>query len=167
MEINIDGQIYIITNWKDFSKQLLEKLGLMIEGEIVKQINKEKAVDTGFYKRHNHSKVVNGELIIWNDAPYSMVLEYGSPGTKKGVTDPFGESSAGPNPLRKMPLTKVGENFELVESLKGWASRHGFKGKQAAFLLARKIQEEGMTPRAPYRKVLYNPQKMSQLINKL
>ncbi len=155
MEIKFNGQTYLITNWDEFSEKLLTSIGFQLENEIVQQINKERLVDTGQFKRSLNIEVINNELIVSSDAPYAKYIEYGTAGRKKGVVDPFGESSSGPNPTRKMPLT---------EELKAWASRHGFDNNEY-FALAKSIQENGTEPRAPFRKVWYNDQLMARAIN--
>ena len=163
MKLNVNGVTYDIENWDEFRDQLLNSIGFQITSEIVKEIDQLNLVDTGSFKGSINSDIINGELLIWSDAPHAPFLEYGTAGTVKGVTDPFGESTRGPNPTRKMPLIKKGDSFELLPSLKKWADKHGFDDK-SAFLLARYIQKYGMEPKAPFRRVLYNENKMSRII---
>lgn len=165
MIITHNGQRYEITNWEEFRDKLLKAIGFQLEAAISEEINKLGIVDTGAFKASIRAEVVDGELIITSDAPHAEYLEYGTAGTKQGVSDPFGERNRGPNPGRKMPLRKVGDRFMLVESLESWARRHGFK-PDAYFALAKRIQEKGLQPYAPFRRVLYNEQKMARIISR-
>ena len=165
MIINHKGVNYEIVNWDNFSFKLLNAVGFQLESEIVQQINKERLVDTGEFKRSINHNVRGNSLLITSKVPYGVYLEYGTAGTKKGVIDPYGEFNQPPNPSRKMPLVKKGNKFELVESLSYWADRHGFDPKKY-WALAKHIQEYGLEPRAPFRKVMYNVGKMENIIEK-
>jgi len=158
MIITHEGQRYEITNWDDFSHKLLNGIKIQLEDEITKKIGEIGLVDTGKFKQNvsklGSSKIEGNELIMTNAMPYAVYLEYGAPGTEKGVVDPFGESSRGANPSRKMPP---------IDSLKSWAKKHGNINPYA---LAKHIQRKGTEAYAPYRRVLYNKELMARIINK-
>jgi hypothetical protein len=135
MKLNVDGQVYDITNWDEFKDDLLTAVGLQIEDEIVMQINKLRLVDTGRFKGSIKSTVVGGDLIITSDAPYAKYLEYGT----FEYWQTFGKNSfpKSPDPKKKN-MTR----------------------KQASAYL------KGGQPFAPFRRVLYNQNIMSRIINK-
>ncbi len=164
--INHNGQSYEITNFEEFRKKLLLAIGFQVESEIIKEINRLGLVDTGAFKGSIDMSVDDEGLVITSNSPHGKYLEFGTPGTKKGVTDPFGERNRGPNPTRKMPMKKVGNEWKLIGGLDKWAQRHGFQTKDKQFLLAKYIQTHGLEPRAPFRRVLYNEAKMSNIINR-
>lgn len=165
MIISHDGQDYDVTNWDEFKHDLLTAIGFQVESAILEEVNRQGLVSRGTFKQSIQTYVEGDELIIMSDAPHAPFLEYGTAGTRKGVTDPFGESSRGLNPSRKMPLRKTGDDFSLVTGLEAWAKQKGIPEK-SWFALAKHIQMYGMEAHAPFRKVLYNTQKMSQIINK-
>ena len=165
MIIKVGGRSYFIENWDEFRDKFLEAVGVQVESAIIQEVNRLRIVDTGDFKTSIRSEVVNGELIISSDAPHAPYLEYGTVGTKKGVTDPFGDRSRGPDPGRKLPIQKKGDRWELVPSLKSWAKRHGLS-EENSMALAKYIQEHGMEPKAPFRTVLRNPEKMADIISK-
>lgn len=165
MIITHEGQSYKITNWKQFKHTLLTAIGFQVESAILEEVNRQGLISRGTFKQSIQTYVEGDELIIMSDAPHAPFLEYGTAGTRKGVVDPFGESSRGPNISRKMPLKKTGDEFSLVADLEAWAKKKGIP-KKAWFAIAKHIQMYGMQPFAPFRKVLYNQAKMTQIIDK-
>ena len=165
MIISHEGQDYEITNWEEFKHDLLTAIGFQVESAILEEVNRQGLVSKGTFKQSIQTYVEGDELIIMSDAPHAPFLEYGTAGTKQGVTDPFGESSRGPNLTRKMPLRKQGDHFSLIPDLRAWAQRKGVPEKNW-FALAKHIQMYGMQPFAPFRRVLYNQQKMAEIVSK-
>ena len=164
MIINVEGRDYEITNWSKFSNKFLNALGFSIVQEIQDNMRKAKLFDTGDLIRRTDFKVEGDKLVISNFAPYAPFIEYGTAGRRKGVSDPFGESSSGPNVQRKYPMKYLGnKKFELVDSLKVWAKHKGIK-EDNHFLLAKHIADYGMEPFAPFRNVLYKQVVMNKVI---
>ena len=172
MLLTYEGQTYDITNWEEFKETLLETIGKQTVMEIQKEIGKLRLVNTGDYRRDTIYQVQNGDLMIMNLQPYAPFLEYGTAGSRKGVVDPFGERTRGPKPNRKMPIKEnaagkisiKGKKFSLVEDLENWKKKKGVQ--MSDWLLAKRIQEYGMEAYAPFRRILYNQQKMNKIINR-
>jgi hypothetical protein len=78
MIINYNGQSYEIVNWDEFQNKLLSAIGIQVENAVVNEINKMKLVDTGKFKQGVHHEVQGNELIITNNMPYAVFLEYGT-----------------------------------------------------------------------------------------
>lgn len=155
MILTVDGQSYEITNWDEFQEKFLKAIGFQLQSEIRKQVDKMNLIGTTKQLRIGTDFVVQGnELTMTSSAPHAVYIEYGTAGTRKGVTDPFGESSRGPNTSRKMPP---------VNALKDWAK---MKGIDNVWALAKHIQKFGTPPFAPFRRVMYNKNKMAQIISK-
>lgn len=135
MIINHEGQKYEITNWDEFQNKLLNAIGVQIQGELVKQVNDLRLVDTGNFKNSMHFEVNGGELTITNTAPYAVYLEYGT----FAYWDKFGMGNFPSNPDPKK--------------------------KDISRQAAKKLPK-GMQPFGVFRRVMWNQQKMSQIINK-
>jgi len=133
--LNYQGQSFEITNWEEFSNQLLNKIGVQAEAQIVKNINDMRLVDTGFFKNSVGFEVKNGELVVYSTAPYAVFLEYGTFEYWKDYGfDTF-------------PVTSVPKKKDMKVS-------------------ERKNYPSGMQPFAPFRRVFYNSDKMSQIITR-
>lgn len=78
MKIVHNGQSYEITNWNEFSEKLLKAIGIQVESEMIKQVNDMRLVDASDYKRGFKWEAKENELIIINNAPYAVYLEYGT-----------------------------------------------------------------------------------------
>ena len=156
----IGGTSYNITNWKEIERKLLSAIGKQVEDAIADEIENLGLQATGvLFGSIQHKEPENGQVVVFSDAPHAAHIEFGTAGTKKGVNDPFGQSSRGPNPRRKMPLKKDSDRFRLVPELEAWAKRKGIP-REAWFALAKRIQEQGLEPFAPFRRVLFNEKKM-------
>mgnify|MGYP001577525148 CR=1 FL=1 len=153
MIITYQGQNYDIINWNDFRDKLLSAIGFELAIAIRQEIDRQGLVATAQFRQGVHTEIQNGELLITNVQPYAVFVEYGSIGTEKGVTDPYGEGSRG---ARERKAPPIGE-------LKDWAKRRGIENVWA---LAKHIQRYGTPAFAPYRRVMYNENKMGQIITK-
>jgi len=152
--ITHNGVKYEITNWDEFSFNLLDAIGHQINKEVLKQYTDEKIFfQGGFAQGMEAPRVKGNELIITNSAEHAAYLEYGTAGKKKGVTDPYGESSSGPKDRKAPP----------IKAIEPWAR---LKGKVNVYALAKHIQDYGTEPRPLYRNVMYNKNKMAQIINR-
>lgn len=157
MIIKHNGTSYQIENWEEFSFNLLDAVGQQINDEVLRAYKEQKIFFDGTWAQGIEPPKVNGDtLIIRNIAPHAAALEFGSAGRKKGVTDPYGESSGGPKPNRKPPP------FKPIER---WAKLKG-PGKDLAGPVWMKIWNEGTEPRPLYRNVLYNKNKMAQIVRR-
>lgn len=75
----INGQVYEILNWEEFRRQVMFLLGETLMNAIQDEAIKQGLFQTGDYVRGFHWTVDNdGSLVIENDVPYAMHLEYGT-----------------------------------------------------------------------------------------
>jgi len=154
MILTVDGQNYDITNWDDFQGKFLSAIGHILQREIGKEIARQGLVGVSQRLKLGVEFVVKGnELIMTSTAPHAAAIEFGSVGTEKGVIDPFGERSRGPKQRKAPP----------IDALEPWAKLRGIDNVWA---LAKHIQKFGTPPFAPYRRVMYNQNKMAQVISK-
>jgi len=135
MILNYQGQSYEITNWDEFSNQLLNKIGVQVESEVVKNVNDMRLVDTGFFKNSIGFEVKDDALIVYSTAPYAVFLEYG--------TLEYWQAYGMDSYIVKLDPKK--KDMKASE---------------------RKNYPRGGQPFAPFRRVLYNPEKMSQIITR-
>lgn len=135
MKLTHNGQVYDITNWDEFSNKLLTAIGFQVENEIRRNINEMKLVDTGSLKTGVHSEVINGELIITDNAPHAVYIEYGT----YDYWSRFGKD--------RFPKTTDPKKKDSTQKVRDQLPK-------------------GMQPFAPFRKTLYNQQKMSQIVEK-
>lgn len=162
--INVNGLNVEIVNLDEFKAKLLDAVRFQLEGAIIDEIQSMKLQSSGQLLKID-SERYGDSVEVWSAAPHAIYIEYGTAGTRKGVKDPFGESTRGANPSRKMPLTKDGNDWKLKPELERWAKKHGFKPK-GYFNLAKHIQMYGLEPFAPFRKVIYNDKKMKEIVEK-
>ena len=137
MIINHEGQAYEITNWMEFKHKLMYAIGIQVESELVKQVNKLRLVDTGEFKRSMTIlfDFATGDLIMTNTAPYAAALEYGT----LDYGDYFGA-----------------DDFPEIPHIK-----KKNMSKEAAAALP-----SGMQPFGVFRRVLWNQNKMDKIITK-
>lgn len=159
------GDVYV-ENWDEVQSKLLYAIGFEVEHEVRNEIKKSGLISSSeFFQSIMTGRPEGNNIMVYSDAPHALFLEYGTAGRRRGVVDPFGEGSRGPNLSRKMPLRKVGEEFELVPQLARWAKRHGIP-EGSWFALAKHIQEVGLEPYAPFRRVVYNDSLMRGIVQK-
>ena len=136
------GKNYFITNWDEFSEKLLWAIGFQIEAEALNQIRRMKLMGKkGAGGRLFGSYKANAnktELTIESDAPYAVYLEY-------GTFDYWRRFGLGNFPEPGYPA--IPKKKELTAK-----------------------QKEGMPkggqPFAILRRILWNQNKMSQIITK-
>lgn len=145
MIVNHNGQQYDITNWEDFEKQLLQAIGIQVESEITRQIDFMRLVDTGNFKQSTHFEVKENELIITNTAPYAAYLEWGT----YDYFRKFGE-----------------ETFPTVPDPKKKDIKGTFSSTTSKKTLTKKGLPKGMQPFAAFRRILYNQNKMSVIVDR-
>ena len=138
MIISKDGVDYEIINWPEFKRKLLNAIAVQLENAIVTEVNRMKLVDKGWLKRVD-SKVEGDSIIItFPQADYAVFLEFGS-----------------------FDYWKLyGKDDFPVPGYPSIPKKKELKGKE------RKGLPKGMQPFAPIRRVLYNKEKMSDVISK-
>lgn len=139
MILTVDGQSYEITNWEEFQKKFLSAIGFQLTSEIRKQVDKMNLIGSTRQLRLGTDFVVNGnELTMTSSAPYAVYIEYGTYDYWKS----YGQHSFPDPGYPTIPKKK-----ELTPQ-------------------QRKGMPKGMQPFAPFRRVMYNQNKMDQVIKK-
>jgi len=136
MIINYEGQDIEITNWEEFQEKLLLAIGFQIQSEVIKQINELELVDTGFLKNSIHVGIAKDGSLEIVNTAPYAIY------LEYGTFDYF--KSFG---LNKYP--------EIPDPKKRNLSRKD-----------RKKLRKGMQPFAPFRRVMYNDQKMAQIVER-
>ena len=139
MIVEHEGQDYLIENWPEFKKKLLNAISFQLESEIVKDINRMKLVKKGNLKKVD--TIVEGDSIIISfpfAEDYAVYLEFGTYDYWKR----FGALSF-PDP-----------GYPSVPKKKELSSKQ------------RKMLPKGMQPFSFIRRTLYNPKKMGVIIQK-
>lgn len=167
MILNYNGQKIDVTNWDEFSHDVLEAIGLQLEKEMMNEVRRQNLMGATaqLFGSYRIQEIKGNELIFGSDVPHAVYLEYGTAGRKKGVTDPYGELSQPAKPDRKLPAEKVGGNWQVVNELQEWAKIKGIP-VNSYWALAKHIQDYGLSPRSPMRNIFYNKNKMAQIINR-
>jgi len=147
MIINHNGQKYFIENWDEFSFKLLNAIGAQVEVGINNEINRQRLVGkTAQLKGAYKYSVVKNNLIIdgvamsdgKNPKNYAAYIEY-------GTFDYFAKYG-----LDKFPVP----GYPSIPKKKDISRK------------AAKNLPKGMQPFAPIRRILYNQNKMAQIITK-
>lgn len=135
MILNVNGKQYDITNWDEFSENLLKGIGFILEDEIVKKVDDLKLVDSGHYKGGFTTSINKNVLEIVNDIGYAVYLEYGT--------------------------------YDYWKRF-GFSGFLGLPDPKKKHLTAKRKAElpKGMQPFAPIRRVLWNQNKMNEVIRR-
>lgn len=136
MILEYNGQMYEIENWDEFKHTLLDAIGTQLVFAAESEMLRMKLWDNGSYAGGNSYVVKGDEVILENSAPYAVYLEY-------GTFDYFKTYGLNSFPVPGYPAIP--------------------KKKE----IGRKAREKlpaGMQPFAPYRRILYNENKMKQVI---
>jgi len=137
--VNHEGQDYLIENWPEFKKKLLNGIAFQLESEIVKDINRMKLVKKGNLKKVD--TVVEGDMVVITfpfAEDYAIYLEFGTYDYWKR----FGELGF-PDP-----------GYPSIPKKKDLSSKQ------------RKNLPKGMQPFSFIRRTLYNPKKMDVIIQR-
>jgi len=142
--VNHEGQDYLIENWPEFKKKLLNGIAFQLESEIVKDINRMKLVKKGNLKKVD--TVVEGDMVVITfpfavtdkGDNYAVYLEFGTYDYWKR----FGELGF-PDP-----------GYPSIPKKKELSSKQ------------RKMLPKGMQPFSFIRRTLYNPKKMDVIIQR-
>ena len=139
MILTVDGQSYEITNWDEFQKKFLSAIGFQLQSEIRKQVDRMNLIGSTRQLRLGTDFEVSGnELTMTSSAPHAVYIEYGT----YDYWNQYGQGSFPDPGYPSIPKKK-----ELTPQ-------------------QRKGMPKGMQPFAPFRRVLWNENKMAQIISK-
>jgi len=132
-------------------------LAFELQEALKEGLAKEGAEDTGRLGQSIFAKA-NPDGIEIIMPGYAKYVEFGTPGR---LAAPKGMA---PNPGRKMPVKKVGNEF--VSYLHDWGRRHGAKTPQEQFALAKHVQLYGTRPH-PFARNTFEEKFTDLLVNAL
>jgi hypothetical protein len=138
MIVEVDGQSVEITNWGEFEKKLLDAVGFQLEAEIVGEVDRMRLTGIGELRGSYFHEVKGNELVLSSSAPHAVFVEFGT----FSYFDKFG---VGRFPIAGYPVIPKKKELSKEE---------------------REKLPKGMQPFAPIRRVLFNDQKMKDVIEK-